>query len=353
MVFQRDLGSYADKQHRVGKLAALFGDAALVSQAAAIMKADLVTEIVGEFPELQGEVGAVYAKQQGHPDEVAAAIREAYLPKGEGDALPETRTGIALALAEKADNVVGAFATGMKPTGSKDPLGVRRQVIGILRILRERHLGFSPSALLVSAAKQLPEGVFASRKKDPKAPPPDVAKLQQTLATEAIDFARGRLETMAKDEGHKPDLIAAILKAGWEDVPDFWARLEALEKLSGSPRFRDLVQLVERLRNITKDVAGGEPTASALTVPAEKELFAAWQSTRADVERLVGARDYARAGELYEQAFTGTVERFMKDVFVNDPDPAVAANRKALLRSVHRLLAERFADLAEVVVARA
>lgn len=353
MVFQRDLGSYWDKQERVGKLASLYGDPALVGPAAAVMKADLVTEVVGEFPELQGEVGAVYAKKQGLPAEVAAAIREAYLPKGEGDALPETRTGIALSLAEKADNVVGAFATGMKPTGSKDPLGVRRQVIGILRILRDRKLGFSPADLFLAATRQLPDAVLVSKKKpDPKAPPPDMAKLVHALADEVVDFAKTRLETMAREEGHKPDLIAAVLKAGWSDVPDFWARLEALGKLAGSARFKDLVQLVERLRNITKEVPPGEPTAAALSAPAEKDLFAAWNATRADLDALIHARDYVRAGELYEKTFTTPVEKFMKDVFVNDKDPAVATNRKALLRSVHRLLSERFADLAEAVVAK-
>jgi glycyl-tRNA synthetase beta chain len=178
------------------------------------------------------------------------------------------------------------------------------------------------------------------------------AAVQEKLEEDVLDFARGRLETMARDEEHKPDLVGAVLKAGCDDVPDFWARLEALERLSGSPRFRDLVQLVERLRNITKGEPSNEPSSAALKEPAEKELFRAWEQARGEVEGLVSRRDYARAGELYEKTFTGPVERFMKEVFVNEKDETIAKNRKALLKSVHRLLAEKFADLAEVVVVR-
>ncbi|MEZ0230201.1 MAG: glycine--tRNA ligase subunit beta [Planctomycetota bacterium] len=363
VVFAERLGTYADKQTRVGKLALDVADSldgankAWITEAAQLMKADLVTEVVGEFPELQGEIGSDYARRQKKPDEVAEAIREAYLPKGgEGGALPRTRTGIALSLAEKLDNTVAAFATGMKPTGAKDPLGVRRQVIGILRILREAKIALPLGKALARAAELLPdEAVMPRKKPDPKAPAPDLAAIRAKLVAEVRDYVKGRIVAMAEDEvktddGKKrPDLVNAVLVAGMEDIPDFWARLAALNELSRSARFYDLVKLVERTRNITKDAPKGkEPEESLLQHDAEKELFKAFTSVRAKVKDALAKRSYAEAGKLYEQALTAPVERFMKDVFVNDKNEAVRANRLALLSTLHALLAGPFADLAEV-----
>lgn len=356
IVFADRLGSYADKQARVDKLAVTVAasvpgaNTAWVSQAAGLMKADLVTEVVGEFPELQGEIGSDYARRQGKPAEVAEAIREAYLPKGEGGATPRTKTGIALSLAEKLDNTLAAFATGMKPTGSKDPLGVRRQVIGLLRILREEKIALPLSQSLARAAELLPDTAVTPRKKpDPKAPAPDLTAIRAKLVEEVREYVKGRLVAMAGDEKIRPDLVNAVLAAGMEDVPDFWARLGALTELSTSAKFFDLVKLVERTRNITKDAPRGvEPQESLLQHDAEKELFKAFTSVRAKVKDALARRSYAEAGKLYEQALTAPVERFMKDVFVNDKNEAVRGNRLALLRGLHALLAEPFADLAEV-----
>jgi glycyl-tRNA synthetase beta chain len=166
---------------------------------------------------------------------------------------------------------------------------------------------------------------------------------------------KGRIVAMAKDEAEargekaRPDFVNAILAAGMDDIPDFWARLAALNELSASAKFFDLVKLVERTRNITKDAPKGrEPEESLLQHDAEKELFRAFTSVRGKVKEALARRSYAEAGKLYEQALTAPVERFMKDVFVNDKNEAVRANRLALLASLHGLLAGPFADLAEV-----
>jgi glycyl-tRNA synthetase beta chain len=357
VVFARDVGSYAEKQLRVEKLAQhartfLPGvDTSSVTQAAQLMKADLLTEVVGEFPELQGEIGSEYARRQGYSAEVADAIREAYLPKGEGGALPHTMTGIALSLAEKLDNTLAAFATGMKPTGSKDPLGVRRQVIGALRILREKNVPLPLGSALDRAASLLPEKALVGRKKpDPKAPPPDLEAIKKKLVDEVRDYMKGRLVAMAGEEGARPDLVNAVLASGMDDVPDFWARVHALQELSRSPRFYDLVKLVERTRNITKGAPRGqEPQEGLLQHDAEKDLFKAFTGVRAPVQDALAKKSYVEAGKLYEQALTAPVERFMKDVFVNDKNESIKANRLALLSRLHGLLAEPFADLAEVV----
>ncbi|HZU98390.1 MAG TPA: glycine--tRNA ligase subunit beta [Planctomycetota bacterium] len=354
--YQQQLGTYADKESRVEQLAlhvaasVPWPDTEHFKQAARILYTDLFTEVVGEFPELQGEIGSEYAARQGQPAEVAEAIREAYWPRGEGGALPATRTGIALSLAEKLDNAVSAFGTGMKPTGSKDPLGVRRQIIGILRILRERAVALPLRAAIEKAASLLPEAVVLGKKKpDPKAPPPDLGAIRAKLVEEVREYAKGRLVDMARKEDYRLDLVNAVLAAGWEDVPDFWARLGALSELAKSARFFDLVKLVERTRNITKDSPKGkEPEERLLQQDAEKELFKAYTGARGAVEKALGARHYAEAGKLYEQALASPVERIMKDVFVNDKDDSVRQNRHALLERVHALLAKPFADLAEV-----
>jgi glycyl-tRNA synthetase beta chain len=357
VTFARDLGSYFEKQVRVRDLALQIAhglgwndSAPHIVNAAAIMKADLLTQVVGEFPELQGTVGMHYARADGHQEEVWRAIRDAYLPRHDGDLLPETRTGIALSIAEKIDNAVAAFATGQKPTGSKDPLGVRRQLIGVLRILKTKDLSVPLGALLEMAARQLPDAAVAPRKKlDPKAPAPDLAAIRRQVAADVREYAKGRLVTMSHETGQRPDLTAAVLASGWEDVPDFWARLSALTELAASPQFPKLVTLVERTRNITKGVpAPGEPSEAALKEDAEKALFQALASVRPKIKDALAARRYREAGTLYEQALTAPVERFMKDVFVNDPDAAVRANRLALVFTVYALLAHGFADLAEV-----
>jgi glycyl-tRNA synthetase beta chain len=358
MNFAKDLGTYGDKLARVGKLAALVGsalpgsNAAWIQDAVRLSKADLKTMVVEEFPELQGEIGSEYAHRQGQPAEVADAIREAYLPKGEGGALPATRTGIALSIADKLDSTLAAFATGMRPTGSKDPLGVRRQVIGILRILREKRVGLSLTRGLEQAALLLPEGALARKKQDPKQPPPDFGAIRKKLVDEVRDYARGRLVAMAQEEGHAPDHVNAVLAAGMDDIPDVWARFEALRELSRSARFQDLVRLVERTRNITKEAPKGkEPQESLLQHDAEKDLFRAFAAARPKLQDLLAARSYVEAGKLYEQALAAPVERFMKEVFVNDKNESVRANRHALLERLHALLAGPFADLAEVSAA--
>jgi glycyl-tRNA synthetase beta chain len=366
VVFQDGLGTFWDKQERVGKIAVaiaerigLAGKKGEIERAASLMKADLLTQVVGEFPELQGEVGAVYAKKQGEPADVASAIREAYLPKGEGDALPESQVGICLSLAEKADNAACAFAVNMKPTGSKDPLGVRRQVIGMLRILRERGLAIGVSQLFELATARLPDEVLRpkekkkDKEKDAKAePPPAPDVVRKKIHGELVEFARTRLAVMAspEDGGAARDLVQAVFASAVDEVPDFWSRLEAITALAARAEFAKLVELVERTKNITKkekDIPA-RVDASLLREAEEKALAQALDSVRAAVADHLERRQYAEAGRRYMDALSEPVARFFEKVFVNDPDARLKSNRLALLRDVHALLAERFADLAEV-----
>lgn len=367
IVFMAELGSYRARISRIDALALAVARAAgwapadaqtpntglritssvdrtslYIHIAAQLARTDLTTDLVQEFPALQGEMGAIYAQLQGQPDEVAQAIREAYLPRGEGGVLPRTNVGAALALADKLDTIVCAWATDRKPTGSKDPFMVRRSVVGVLRILRERGLDFPYAPLVRAAISELP--------KERQAP---------GLEKEILTYFRERLEQQATDKdgpAHRADFVRAVLDSGAEptNVVDFWARLEALVELAKDERFGALFALVERTKTITdrngKDVKPDDVDVAALEHPAEEALHQALQQARGPVRTFVDARRYVEAGRLYAERLADVVHTFFepapKGVFVMDENPRKRSNRLALLKQVHALLAQGFADLA-------
>jgi len=370
VVFMQEVGSYRDRIDRVEALAVevaaaagwLAPDAGLAPEeqeeptrqlgpedllglnlhlAARIARADLLTEVVQEFPTLQGEMGAIYAREEEkHPD-VCVAIREAYLPRGEGDALPETRCGTSLAVADKLDTIVCAFATGRKPTGSKDPFMVRRNTLGVLRILRERELDLGYAGLVEKAVALLPEGLGSD-----------------SVAAEVDAYFRGRLRQLARDETKAPDLVEAALEAGRDptSVHDFWTRLAALRALAEDERFPRLRELVERSKNITDkngpDVDPADVAPERLEHPAERALHEAVAGCRDAVRAAIVERRYVEAGRTYVDALADVTHTFFEPapegVFVMDDDPRLRTNRLALLKQVHALLSDGFADLSRV-----
>ncbi|MCW8140964.1 MAG: glycine--tRNA ligase subunit beta, partial [Planctomycetota bacterium] len=314
--------------------------------AAQLARTDLTTDIVQEFPGLQGEMGSIYARLQGQPAAVADAIREAYLPRSEGGPLPASQVGICLSVADKLDTIACAWATGRAPTGSKDPFMVRRSVLGVLRILRERGVDGGYAPLVRTAIAQLPASLGA-----------DAAALEAAI----LDYFRQRLEVLmveADRERHPVDLVRAVLGSGADptNVVDAWARLEALVTLAGDARFKRLFELVERTRNITaKSGEGVDPQdvdEASLEHPAEQVLHAALGGCREQVTALVAQRRYVDAGTLYAERLAEVVHTFFepapRGVFVLDEDPRKRKNRLALLKQVHALLAAGFADLALV-----
>jgi glycyl-tRNA synthetase beta chain len=311
--------------------------------AAQLARTDLTTDIVQEFPALQGEMGSIYARLQGQPAAVADGLREAYLPRSEGGPLPDTQVGICLSIADKLDTIVCAWATGRAPTGSKDPFMVRRSVLGVLRVLRERKLDAAYAPLVRAAVEQLPKELGGDR-----------AALEAAI----VDYFRQRLEVQMVDEGHRVDLVRAVLGSGADptNVLDAWARLEALEALAGDAGFKGLFELVERTKNITtksgEGVAPGDVESASLEHPAERALHDALAGCREQVQALVTQRRYAEAGKLYAERLAEVVHTFFepapRGVFVLDEDPRKRTNRLALLKQVHALLADGFADLALV-----
>ncbi len=302
-----------------------------VRRAAHLCKADLLTGLVGEFPSLQGVVGRELALRQGEPEPVARAIAEHYLPAGADDGLPESPEGCALALADKLDVIVGCFALGLLPKGSQDPYALRRNALGILLIIEQKglqlHLGeLVEMARVVAAGHEI--------------------NCDEETAGQIREFFRDRLYHAALERGFRHDHVRAVLTAGFDDVLDFWRRLEALQKCARRNWWPDLVELVDRTYRIQRDVDRVAPVEEdLLEEPLEKQLAAALREHRPQIAGLFADGDYVAAADRYCSTFARPVHDFFEEVFVNVEDEAVRRNRKSLCAWIYRLFAERFADL--------
>ena len=326
VVYHNKLGSTLQRVERVetlaGEIAALAGaDVALAKRAAYLAKADLLTDMVGEFPELQGTMGTYYARHDGEPEEVALACSEHYQPRFSGDALPATATGTVVALADKLETLVGIWGIGLQPTGEKDPFALRRHALGVLRILVEKQLPVDLVELLRAAHAQ-----FAAV--------PNVAD-----ATTAIyEFCLDRLRGLLRERGFAAAEIDAVLALNPTRLDDLVARLEAVREFALLAEAGSLAAANKRISNILKksDAAnsGGVQTA-LLTETAEKALYAQLEQVAPRVQSQLAQRDYTGALSALA-ALREPVDTFFNDVMVNAEDPALRANRLALLGALHQ-----------------
>jgi glycyl-tRNA synthetase beta chain len=327
VTFQTRLGSYAHKTARVKALAETIGERigaiGNVGRAADLAKADLMTAMVGEFPELQGTMGKYYAQAQGEPAELALALEEQYRPRFAGDVLPLTKTGQALALADRLDTLVGIFAIEQRPTGTKDPFGLRRAALGILRIMLEGRLALDLTALLQQAAALQPVQ-------------------RPGVADEAYDFIADRLRglLLERADGTSAEMIDAVLASRPGSPLDLEARLLALKVFLLLPDAGVLSALNKRIVNILRKApphASLEVDAAALVDPAETELHRVLGSLRGTVRKALSQHRYADA--LQEQmGLRASVDQFFEQVMVMDENPVHRDNRLALLRDVAELL---------------
>ncbi len=339
VTFQAKLGSVGDKVRRVSTLAGeiallIDADRAQTVRAAELAKCDLLSAMVGEFPELQGIMGRYYAAADGEPAEVATAIDEHYLPRGAGGALPNTGAGIAVALADKLDTLAGIFSIGQKPSGTKDPFGLRRAAIGSLRILVEKKLDLDLRALSARAVQLQPVA-------------------NPTVDAELWDYIVERLRAYLLDAanagaipGVTTEMFDAVRAGNPVSPVDFGARLAALVRFLGLPEAASLTAANKRIANILRK-AGDEGTTSVdvalLAEPAEKALHEALAGIVADVDRALAKRDYGAAlGKL--ATLRATVDVFFDDVMVNAEDPDLKRNRLALLAQLRHHFT-RIADL--------
>ena len=346
VVFLGGLGNNLQRAERLaelgGRIAERIGEGVSVEhvrRAARLCKADLLSDLVGEFPGLQGVVGREIARLHGEPDAVADAIAEHYLPAGADDRLPETPEGCALALADKLDVIVGCFALGLQPSGSQDPYALRRNALGVLRILEEKALPLRLDDLTEMAIQCCPADGIESR---------------SDLRTQLVLFFVERLAKAALSRGFRHDFVTAVDLSNWRYVQDFWSRLEALADCSRRPWWPELVELVDRTHRIHRDVEGLPPVRDdLLQEPLEKELAAALAEQRERIVGLFRRSDYVAAAEAYCSAFARLVHDFFEEVFVNVEDQAVRANRKALCREVCTLFVDNFANLYRIQTADA
>ncbi|MGP4665376.1 glycine--tRNA ligase subunit beta [Agrobacterium pusense] len=312
VTFHAKLGTQGERVSRIRELAKALApivgaDAALVDRAVVLAKADLRTEAVGEFPELQGLMGRKYAALQGENESVAAAIEDHYKPQGPSDRLPADKVAITVALADKLDTLVGFWAIDEKPTGSKDPFALRRAALGVVRILLEKNVRLP----LLSVAKD----------------------------SDLLSFFHDRLKVYLRDLGARYDLIDAVLTPESDDLLMIARRVEALTAfitgedgrnlLAGAKRATQLLAAEEKKGTVVADGVSEE----LLKLDAEKALYAAIKTASADAAKAVAGEDFRSAMQALS-TLRAPVDKFFEDVLVNDEDAAIRANRLALLKAI-------------------
>ncbi|HKE97222.1 MAG TPA: glycine--tRNA ligase subunit beta [Povalibacter sp.] len=339
VTFQNKLGSLFDKSVRVATLAAHIAevmrtDGSLARSAGELSKCDLLTAMVGEFPELQGLMGRYYALHDGEHEEIAAAIEEQYWPRFSGDRLPTTRTGVAVSMADKLDTLAGIFAIGQKPSGTRDPFGLRRAALGILRICLEQQLDLDLLQLVQVAVSQQPVS----------APPETVDEIWTYL----LERLRGSyLEDTSR--GVTTEMFDAVLGSKPQSPHDIDMRLRALQSFLSLPEAESLSSANKRIANIlrkaTLDVSSAVDT-NRLEVPAERTLFENVLTTERAVNPLLARREYTAALSHLAGLRQG-VDAFFDGVMVMAEDPELRANRLALLARLRAVFLQ-IADLSRL-----
>jgi glycyl-tRNA synthetase beta chain len=341
VVYHNKLGTQAERSERVTALAAAIAralgtDVQLATRGALLAKADLLTDMVGEFPELQGIMGTYYARHDGEHEEVALAASEHYQPRFAGDALPTTATGTAVALADKLETLVGIWAIGLQPTGDKDPFALRRHALGVLRMLVEKRLPLAISAMLADAAAEF---IAVPGFKNP--------------AAEVTAFMLDRLRGMLRERGFSPNEIEAVVAQNPDRLDDIVQRLEAVQAFAALPESASLAAANKRITNILKkneealaQSGNAGVNAALLQDTAEKNLAAAVTRVQPEVDAAFARGDFAGTLKTLAQ-LRDDVDAFFNDVMVMADDVALRNNRLALLSSLHGMM-NRVADISKL-----
>jgi glycyl-tRNA synthetase beta chain len=342
VVFQRDLGTVADKARRVAALAAhiagsIGADPALARRAAELAKCDLLTEMVGEFPELQGIMGRYYAAHDGEDPAVAAAIDEQYRPRFAGDDLPETAAGVALAMADKLDTLAGIFAIGQRPTGTKDPFGLRRAALGILRMLIEGRRQIDLDELIGRAVEQIP----------------GAGDRAETIAGEVFDYMMDRLRAYYVDGAGEitapPDVFEAVMANRPPSPLDFHERVLAVlafQKLDAAGALSAANKRVANILRKSGDEAGATPDPDKLEAPEEIALYEHLHRIEPQLTEQMSSGQYTES-LVTLAALREPVDAFFDAVMVMDEDAAKRRNRLALLARMRALFGQT-ADLSRL-----
>jgi glycyl-tRNA synthetase beta chain len=336
VVYHNKIGTQLERVTRLqaiaGRLAEKLGvDVLHAKRGALLAKADLLTDMVGEFPELQGTMGTYYARHDGEPEDVALACSEHYQPRFAGDALPSTATGTVVALADKLETLVGIWGIGLSPTGEKDPFALRRHALGILRMLIEKPLTLTINDALQIAAASF-DGIAAVK--------PDVAAI--------TDFLYDRLRGDLKDKGYSTNEVEAVVSQRPQRLDDIVARLEAVRAFAALPQAEALAAANKRITNILKktDVAIGAVKPQLLQEDAERALHQAVASSEPHVHDAFARGDFTTALKTLA-GLREAVDTFFDGVMVMADDTALRDNRLALLGELHGLM-NRVADISKL-----
>ena len=329
VLFQANLGSVSEKAERIAQIVAFLADELKTEdgvkdklvRAARLCKADLVSQVVVEFPKLQGVMGRVYSLLSGESDDVAAAIEEHYLPVYSGGRLPATSAGAVLAIADKVDTICGCFAAGLIPTGASDPYALRRQSIGIVQIMLDNDFGFSLKGLIEKSAGLYSEMGFQDKKE---------------ISGKVYDFVQNRLIYLLEEEEFPKNIISSIVTVSIDNVPNVWERVKALDKLKKEPYFESLAVAFKRVVNIIKKSGSGEikdVDEKLFQHESETALFSAYGEVKTKVVHDLEKRRFESA--FYNMAaLRNTVDAFFDGVLVMEKDPALRNNRLGLLKLI-------------------
>jgi glycyl-tRNA synthetase beta chain len=329
VTFQEKLGSIHKKAERVASLCTFISDTLHLNRgeellrAAMLCKTDLVTGVVGEFPELQGYIGMIYALNSGEDREIASAIYEHYLPRSAGDILPSGEVGSILSISDKMDNIASFFYLGMIPTGSEDPFALRRQAAGIINILQSNDINISLN-LIISKSLQNLECSEEERKK---------------LTDQILQFIRQRLEGMFLSEGYSHDIINAASSLAEMNITNVRQRILSLVDLKKEDTFPSLLMAAKRVYNILSKVQPGDVHESLLTEPSEKNLLSTARAVHAEVKE-------GEFNALFK--LEQPINSFFDNVLVMDKNPAIKDNRLALLLSV-KMIFDNLGDFSKIV----
>lgn len=335
VVFHEKLGTMLDKTKRLVKLTPFISEELKfdvekrAERAAYLSKADLLTEMVNEFPELQGTMGKYYALLDGEDEEVALSIEEQYLPRFSKDRVAETKTGISLSLSEKIDNLTGFIGAGLKPTGSADPFALRRNALGLIQTLIENELSLNLTPTLEKSEELYEEQGI---------------KLSLSTVSETLQFIKDRLKNYLREKGFRPDTVDAVLSVS-DNPYDSLLRVKTVEVLRENPEFEAVLFTMRRVVNIIP--VGFEPVPISPEGKYEEELWNAFLKLKGELDKLIEKRDY-RGALLKIGELKPFVDNFFDNVMVMDKDEKVRNRRLSLLKNIADKLLELI-DFSKIV----
>jgi glycyl-tRNA synthetase beta chain len=340
IVFHERLGSYQDKTERLKKIVSYIADRLelkpekkSVIEAAELCKVDLMTEMVREFPSLQGKMGGLYAKDEGFAPAVWKTIYDQYQPVSLDDPPPSSLIGAILAVADKLDTIVGATAVGVEVSGSKDPFGIRRNAQGVCKIILEKKLSFSLPRLLDKVINTMKDRL---------------GREKEEVKSDVLSFFVNRLQYIFESQGYRYDLVKASLAPGIDNVYHSYLRLKALDGLKESPQFEPMIMIAKRVNNILRGQSKHKVNEELLLEKQERELHTTFSIIRDNILPLIAIGDFAKAQRMIFR-MRSSINDFFDHVLVMADDKRLMRNRLALLQEISRLLG-RIADYSLVVI---